>query len=479
MVRERLANPRRRRFGEWGVLLVLGLAALVLFTPRIYGADEIKLFAPLRSLYFDGDLHYENEYTYFIEADPVAHAGLIPYRDGVTSTGYRLNDGTIGSALLWSPFYVAADVYVMVTGWFGSEVPRDGYSWPYIWAVCLGSLFWGTAGLFITYRLCREYADTDSSTAALVGIWFATPVVFYLYITPPMGHANSLFAVSLFIFIWLHTRDERQLWEWAALGASAGLMVMVRELNGVFLLAPAIDELGEAWDAFRVARVESALDSRGLVATWWGRFKPRVSGYAFMAVPFLLIMAPQLAVYRITHGTFGPSEVVLVKFSSYPIHAPEVLFSGFHGLFSWSPITFFGVVGLLPLARRNRRVAVALFTVFAAQVWVIGSYDTWWAGASFGARRFINCMPIFAVGLAVMLDRLRQPARRLAVGGIILLVVWNFGLAIQYGTGIIPRDQPVEMRTIVRNQVFEVPPRLFEVAWRFVTDRSSFYQTRS
>lgn len=478
MVRAPVENLRRGRFGEWGLLVILGLVSLVLFTPRIYGADEIKFFAPLRSLYFDGDIHYENEYAYFIARDPEAHAGLVPYRDGVTSTGYRLNDGPIGSAILWSPFYVAADLYVVAARALGSEVPRDGYSWPYIWAVALGSLFWGTAGLFLTYRLCREYADTASSTAALVGIWFATPVVFYLYITPPMAHANSLFAVSLFLFVWLHTRDERQVGEWAALGASAGLMVLVRELNWLLLLAPLIDELFEAWDTYRAARVENALDSRGLLSTCWRCFSPRAKGYLAMAILLALLAAPQFIVYRILHGTFAPTPFVVDKFG-YPIHAGEVLFSGFHGLFSWSPITLFGVVGLVALARRSGRVALALFAVFAAQVAVVGSYDTWWGGAAFGARRFINCMPIFALGLAALLDGLRPKAHRVMVGLIALLILWNFGLAVQYGTGLIPRDQPVEMRTIVRNQVFEVPARLAGIAWRFLTDRSSFYQTQS
>ncbi len=479
MVRARLANQKRGTFGEWGLLVFLGVASLLLFTPRLYGADEIKYFAPLRSLYFDGDIHYENEYAYFIERDPVAHAGLVPLRDEVTSTGRRLNDGPIGSALLWAPFYIATDGLVVVARRLGSDVPRDGFSWPYVWAVSFGSLFWGTIGLFLTYRLCREYADSNSSTAALIGIWFATPVVFYLYITPPMAHANSLFAVSLFLFIWIHTRDERELWEWGILGASAGLMVLVRELNWLVLLAPAIDELGEAWDAYRVARVESALDSRGLFASWRSRFKLRVVGYAVAALPMLLLVAPQLFVYRLLHGTFGPTPFIIDKFESLPIHAGEVLFSGCHGLFSWSPITLIGILGLRALWARNRRVAVALATVFAAQVLIIGSYDTWWGGASFGARRFINCMPIFAIGLAGLLAGLRPRAYRVGVAGIAVLILWNFGLAVQYSTGLIPRDQPVAMSTIVRNQFLEVPPRLAGIAWRFVTDRSSFYQTRS
>ncbi|MCH7826161.1 MAG: hypothetical protein IH849_15300 [Acidobacteria bacterium] len=479
MVRARLANQRRGTFGEWGLLVLLGVASLLLFTPRLYGVDEIKYFAPLRSVYFDGDIHYENEYAYFIERDPVAHAGLVALRDQVTSTGRRLNDGPIGSALLWAPFYVAADGFVVVARWLGSDVPRDGFSWPYVWAVSFGSLFWGTIGLFLTYRLCREYADSNSSTAALIGIWFATPVVFYLYITPPMAHANSLFAVSLFLFIWIHTRDERQLWEWGILGASAGLMVLVRELNWLMLLAPVVDELGEAWDAYRVAGVDSALDSRGLFATWWNRFKSRAGGYAVAAVPMLLLVTLQLVVYRMLHGTFGPPPFIVDKFESLPIHAGEVLFSGFHGLFSWSPITLIGVLGLLALSARSGRVALALAVVFVVQVMIIGSYDTWWGGASFGARRFINCMPIFAIGLASLLTGLRSRAYRVAVGGIVVLILWNFGLAVQYSTGLIPRDQPVAMSTIVRNQFLEVPPRLAGIAWRFITDRSSFYHTRS
>ena len=91
----------------------------------------------------------------------------------------------------------------------------------------------------------------------------------------------------------------------------------------------------------------------------------------------------------------------------------------------------------------------------------------------------IYLLIIHAVGLAALLNGLRPRPHRLAVVGISMLILWNFGLAMQYSTGLIPRDQPVEMSTIVRNQIFEVPPRLAGVAWRFVVDRSSFYQTQS
>ena len=108
----RAGRRRRGWLGEWGILCLLAVLALPLFTPRIYASDEIKYFVPLRSMYFDGDIHYENEYAYFVELDPVENADMVLFRDGVSPTGYRLNDGPIGSALLWTPFYIAADLAV-------------------------------------------------------------------------------------------------------------------------------------------------------------------------------------------------------------------------------------------------------------------------------------------------------------------------------------------------------------------------------
>jgi len=462
----------RRR--EWGLLLAVALLALPLFTPRLYGADEIKYFAHLRSVWFDGDLHYANEYAHFLEVDPVAHAGFRPYLEEETATGHRLNDAPIGAPLLWAPFYVAADLGVTAARRLGADVPRTGYGRPYVWAVCLASLFWGMFGLFLTYRICREYGDPEPSQTGVLAMWLGSPLLFYLYITPPMAHATSLFAVALFLFIWLKTRDERRVLEWVAVGVAAGLMVLVRELNWLFLLVLAVDEGEALWDAWRTREIYRH-------GGWWQRFDlpGRVPGYLAFLASLAVVVTPQFLVYRTLHGTFSPAPFIVDKFEWLPVHAIEVLFSGFHGLFSWTPVTLLGVLGLLVLARRDMGVALALGLVFGVQVAVVGSYDTWWGGASFGARRFINCVPVFALGLTAAVDRMRIPGRRAAMPLVAVLVLWNFGLAVQYGTGMIPRDEPVSMRTIAYNQVVEVPRRIGGIAWRFLTDRSSFYETRS
>lgn len=455
-----MAESTRR---EWLPLLLLWLLLLPLFTPRLYASDEAKYFVHLRSLWFDGDVDYYNEYDDLMRRDPAAFGWLSELRDPPSPTGRRLNDAPIGSAVLWAPFYIAADAGVVVARALGAEVERDGYGRPYVWAVCLASLFWGSLGLLLLYRSARLFCSASASRWALIGLWLGGPLVFYLYITPPMAHANSMFAVSLFVWLWLRGRGrERTMGQWAALGAAGGLMVLVRELNWLMLLPLGVDEgmrlLGELRD--RGATVVPA----------------KLPGWALFGAVLAVVVAPQFLVYWLLHRTLGPTPFIVDKFSSYPEFVLQVLVSGFHGLFSWHPVTFLGVIGLAVLARRQPVVAAGLALAFLAQVLVIGSYATWWGGAGFGARRFINNTPAFMLGLAALLDAVPAARRRLAWLGIIALVVWNFGLALQYATGIIPREDPVAMRTIARNQFTEVPRRAASVGWRFLTDRWSLVQ---
>ena len=59
-----------------GLLLAVFLLTLPLVTPRLRGADEIEYFAYLRSLVFDADLEFGNEYQHFYDGDPQGLAGF-------------------------------------------------------------------------------------------------------------------------------------------------------------------------------------------------------------------------------------------------------------------------------------------------------------------------------------------------------------------------------------------------------------------
>jgi hypothetical protein len=49
------------------LLVCLFVLTLPAVTSRLYSSDEIQYFAYLRSLWFDRDLSFENEYQYFYD----------------------------------------------------------------------------------------------------------------------------------------------------------------------------------------------------------------------------------------------------------------------------------------------------------------------------------------------------------------------------------------------------------------------------
>ena len=110
------------------IVAVAALLMLPLVTPRIRGADEIEYFSYLPSALFDGDLEFGNEYERFHAADP---EGLQGFRETFLerrepATGRHINFAPLGTALLWSPFFLLAHVGVLTARGLGATVAADG-----------------------------------------------------------------------------------------------------------------------------------------------------------------------------------------------------------------------------------------------------------------------------------------------------------------------------------------------------------------
>ena len=131
--RLRLLNDElTSRVGVGLLLILVFLLSLPAVTTRLYSADEIEYFAFLRSLWFDQDLSFENEYQYFYDRG-IAHAYGFheTFLELRTETGLRYNFGTIGCAILWAPAYAVGQMVALTMRWLGSEVLADGFSQPY------------------------------------------------------------------------------------------------------------------------------------------------------------------------------------------------------------------------------------------------------------------------------------------------------------------------------------------------------------
>ena len=453
----------------WLLLLVF-LISLPAVTTRIYASDEIQYFAYLRSVWFDRDVSFENEYRHFYAAG-IARAQNFheTFLERTTETGRRINFATIGCGLLWVPFYAAADAGVQVANMEGARIPRDGYSRPYIAAVAYASAFYGLLALLLSAEAVRLLARhwralRPRAMPSAVLVWIGTPLLFYMYIAPPMSHATSAFAVALFIVIWLRVRDTWSAGGLIALGCATGLMAMVREQDAFFAVGPAVDfvyTLVTRRDGKATRRVVNALV--GIVAA---------------AVAF----TPQALAYLALNGYVGPSRLVARKMTWTAPHAVEVVASPAHGFFVWTPLAVLAILGLVVLWRRlaegHRQIAACLILMTAVQVYVAGSVESWSVAGAFGQRRFVALTPILTVGLAALLAGVasRHLLSFMTTVALVVACWWNIGVMAQFGAGMMNR-QKLEPARIAYNTFVVMPRALPGLAWRYVVDRASFFES--
>ena len=458
------------------IVLLLGfLLTLPFVTARIYASDEIQYFAWLRSLAFDRDVDFENEYRRFYDS---GLGGGELFRETFlvrqNEAGRRENYGPIGSAILWAPFYAVGHAVALATG-----APADGYSQPYISAVAYGSAVYGTLAVVLSAAIARRLVGRG--IAASLVVCFGTPLVFYIYVAPPMSHANSAFAVALFLWVWLRVRETWSVGGVALLGAVGGLMAMVRDQDLFFVAGPALDYLG----SLRRARSRQAAPA--------SRRLPVVAPIA-AALAFVAAYSPQLLASSALHGHLGPSQVVARKMTWTSPHGLEVLFSPAHGFFAWTPLALVAIAGLVLLAlgrtparrpssgatgtvSRDEAAWLGLLALIlvALQAYISGAVESWTVAGSFGQRRFVSLTPILTVGVAALLAWVSTARGRFLVSFLLALGVWwNIGLMVQFGTHTMDRQR----LTLSHNArtTFAVLPREAPVlVWRYLTDRSSFY----
>jgi hypothetical protein len=473
----RLRRGIARIPGEPGALLLAALFALLLplATPRVYATDEVQYYVYMRSLRFDGDLNFENDYQRFAELNPrsgVAESLLQPNRVR-PATGLYGNVAPVGAAIMWAPFFLLADALVHLANLFGASIPADGFSAPYLQSAAYASALYGFLGVLLCYRLARGYASQRAAALSTVTLWLATPLVWYMFIQMPFAHATGLFLTALFLTIWHETRGQgtgsreqrdgnvsrqssvvggrwsvvgrrssvvgRSCRAWLALGLVGGLMTITREQLGLFLLVPALEAL---------------LAYAGLLRGGaWAAGARLFARHALFLAAFALALTPQLAAYQALNGTPGPAGEVSGKLNWCSPHFIDTLVdydpapsawcgveddftAGFppfsRGAFVWSPVLVPALLGLALLWPRDRLLAAALLLAFLAQTYVNGAFGTTWhLTGAFGFRRLIECTPVFAVGLALLVERLARPwGWRWPLLAALFLVGWNAGLVI-------------------------------------------------
>jgi len=189
-----------------------------------------------------------------------------------------------------------------------------------------------------------------------------------------------------------------------------------------------------------------------------------------LCVVFLIVTAfPQLLFWKVLYGRFlWGQEVVPLSFHSANFYF--TLFSTWRGLFVWTPVTLLATIGIFFLIRKDKNTALGLILCYLFQVYLISVFfaacfkASIGIGHAFGARRLINCTPIFIVGLAALIHWLfaRFPKSKVYVKSLLfIIVVWNMLFIIQYKLNFIPSSGYLTFKEIVLDK-FTLPLKLIE-----------------
>jgi hypothetical protein len=406
--------------GVWVAVLLL------LFRPQLHGMDTVAYYAWLRAAVIRGSLDVSEEFIRF------GYGG----ERGLSPTGYRINEWSVGPALLWSPFFLMAHGLVRLGKALGIPWEADGYSAPYQTLTALGSALYALIGLELLRRLALRIASPAAALWGVLTAWLASPLVFYMSAHPFMSHAVDFFVNAGFLLAWT-CWEKPTPWARLALGWIGGLAAAVRYPNATLLLWPALEDLRQA---LRVPR-EGILRLLSLgVGAWIG---------------FL----PQMIVWRVVFGAWIVGNPYgIAGAGTFDLRAPhllEVLFSTNRGLFPWTPIAAFALAGLVgPLRRARPAWARLLLAQTGAQLYIVGSWSVWSGAAAFGPRLLTGLFAGFALGLAALYEAGRRrwgmkPALALSLG----TVAWNLILLARYGLEDVPRMGPVPLSTLWLGQL--------------------------
>lgn len=332
----------------------------------VYG-DGLGYYSYDRSIFFDHDLNFNNEFYVW------QHQYSKMFNQIRMPISVKINQWSIGSAILWFPFFIFGHLTALILTVFKIPVDLNGYSWPYELAVGVGNIGLGLTALYLLFDLAKKYVGKKLSLVGIILLTFGTNLLFYLMYEPVTSHVVSLFLFTLFLWLW--EKDNKNAW---VLGVVSGLLVSTRPQDIVLILP-------------------------FLVVQFWQNKK------SFLVITLLAVLAflPQILVWQRLFGSLTRIPYLASgeagSFSFLPTHLWEVLFSVRHGLFLWTPLLLLGLWGIKYFG--NTRLTKLLLIGFVLEVLITSSWSQWWQGASFGGRFFVSSLPLFFLGITSLYKR--------------------------------------------------------------------------
>lgn len=371
------------------------------------------------SVWQDHDLDFSNNYRQPLY--PWMQVPMDNYSLGQRispDTGLPSNIFSSGPALMWAPFFLLSLLLGQVLNLLGAGLDLHPWGRFVQYGTMLAGVAYGWLTLRMLYDLMRAVASEAATVLASLLLTFATPFLYYTSIESSMSHVYDVFCYTLLLRLILRARaNHYAVRPLLAVGLVAGLCVLVRTQN-----LPSVALIG-LW---------LCIDHYGLTK------RPLSWALIGAGLAFGLAMSP---LPYVNYTLFGQVWLVPQGAGFMQWANPQVLdmlISWRNGFFSYHPLLLVALVGFVAWLRGQFRAQTSqrwfwlvVSLVFVVQVYINACVMDWWSGHSFGQRRLVSSLPLFALGLAWAIawlqERYRRSFERWAIPvGVGICGVWTY-----------------------------------------------------
>jgi hypothetical protein len=287
-----------------------------------------------------------------------------------------------GVAIMEAPFFFIGHAIAHT-----NDAPKDGFSWPYQYAIIFGAVFWYFIGLIYSRKVLLRYYSESITSLTLFAVILGTNLLQYVSVDGAMSHAFifPLYATVLWFTIRWH--ESPKMVYALAIGLLSGLAIISRPTELIIIFIPLL------W----------SLENSGKLKSKWALVRSHKLHIVAATLGGILGILPQLLYWKHATGSL----VYNVGSKWYFLNPWWRVLVGFEkGWFVYTPITIFMVIGLFMLKGKPFRKAVLTFCLL--NIWVIISWSDWRYGASYSTRALVQSYPVFMLALAACFERIGQ-----------------------------------------------------------------------
>ena len=407
-----MTNPSKSDISKIAILLLLIICAWYGKNLNTWGKnkvikdDVISYYAYLPAAFIFNDLTFE-----FVKTLPPDFEGTIWLQ--TAPTGKPILRMTMGMAFLWTPFFLIAHALAHIL-----DVSTLGYSWPYSLSIFVATLFYLFIGLLFLRKILLLYFSEIATAITLILVVLATNIMYYVISEPGMTHVYNFSLITIFVYYsikWVEfitsfpleiRKYSKGVWLSILLGLLAGIIVLIRPVNILILLFPALIGITSFSDFIK-----------RIISNWKLILVAGIAAF--------LVLVPQFLYWKAQSGHFlFNSYMDQGKFYFLKPHIIDGLFSFRKGWFIYTPVmllAFFGIIWLKKYAS-NMILPIVIFTII--NIYVVFSWWCWWYGGSYGSRPMIDIYGIMAVPLAAFIDKIwKSKIVVKSITGIILIAL--------------------------------------------------------